>query len=127
MEQNDFNKLKDAIVEAKQEMRQSQARIDKLVDELMSDQDTSSLLDAILHAQHRKRVHHWPPPWRPWVYEDTKKSGGALDHHLVDDWGGLIRSDGGFSNEEIQIIVNYAKTLKSALQSDIDFLDEVIE
>ena len=37
MEQNDFNKLKDAIVEAKQEMRQSQARIDKLVDELMSD------------------------------------------------------------------------------------------
>ncbi len=145
MEQNDFNKLKDAIVEAKQEMRQSQARIDKLVDELMSDQDTSILLDAILHAQHRKRVHHWPPPWRPWVYEDTKKSGGALDHHLVDDWGGLIRSggaldhhlvddwgglirsDGGFSNEEIQIIVNYAKTLKSALQSDIDFLDEVIE
>ena len=127
MEQNDFNKLKDAIVEAKQEMRQSQARIDKLVDELMSDQDTSILLDAILHAQHRKRVHHWPPPWRPWVYEDTKKSGGALDHHLVDDWGGLIRSDGGFSNEEIQIIVDYAKTLKSALQSDIDFLDEVIE
>ena len=127
MEQNDFNKLKDAIVEAKQEMRQSQARIDKLVDELMSDQDTSILLDAILHAQHRKRVHHWPPPWRPWVYEDTKKSGGALDHHLVDDWGGLIRSDGGFSNEEIQIIVNYANSLKSALQSDIDFLDEVIE
>ena len=127
MEQNDFNKLKDAIVEAKQEMRQSQARIDKLVDELMSDQDTSILLDAILHAQHRKRVHHWPPPWRPWVYEDTKKSGGALDHHLVDDWGGLIRSDGGFSNEEIQIIVDFANSLKSALQSDIDFLDEVIE
>lgn len=127
MEQNDFNKLKDAIVEAKQEMRQSQARIDKLVDELMRDKETSILLDAILQVQHRKRVHHWPPPWRPWVYEDTKKYGDALDHHLVDDWGGLNRGDGGFSDEEIQIIVDYANSLKSALQADMNFLDGIIE
>ena len=130
MEQDEFNKLKNAIVEAKQEMRQSQARIDKLVDELMSDQDTSILLDAILHAQHRKRVHHWPPPWRPWVYEETeqpKMRGGALDHHLIDDWGGLNRSDGGFSDEEIKIIVEIANSLKSTLQDDIQFLDGIIE
>lgn len=131
MEQEEFNKLKDAIVEAKQEMKQSQARIDKLVDELMKDQDTSILLDAILHANRRKGHRHWPPPWRPWVYEETpekqKKCGGALDHHLIDDWGGLNRRDGGFSDEEIQIIVEIANSLKSTLQDDIQFLDEVIE
>lgn len=131
MEQEEFNKLKDAIVEAKQEMKQSQARIDKLVDELMKDQDTSILLDAILHANRRKGHRHWPPPWRPWVYEappeKQKKCGGALDHHLIDDWGGLNRSDGGFSDEEIQIIVEIANSLKSTLQDDIQFLDEVIE
>ena len=71
MEQNDFNKLRDELAGAKQEGKLTQDQIDALVKELLGDQAASVLIDAILEAKRRKGHRHWPPPWRPWVYEET--------------------------------------------------------
>lgn len=212
MEQNDFNRLKEELAVAKREDNLSQDQIDELIKQLLGDQASSFLIDAILEAKRRKGHRKWPPPWRPWVYEEPPYSQPRGWHYpwefetppyqrgwhypwefetppyqrgwhgpwddkdvwippycytldredlitYLEEHGlrmtqkeidelleklkeqGILKSIGlsqreidnllkrgdGFTDQEVKDIVDYANSLKSALQSDIDFLDEVIE